>query len=903
MLLVHRDGELGYLKAALAECSGIRSRTIVVEGGVGCGKSALLAAFAEYAEEAGATVLGARGMGANPEKYMTVLHQLNAQLPSGEQPEEAAADPVRHLSDALRVLSRKGPIVICVDDAQDTDHASLFQLFQAVGREPRTLMVFAESLHLPHRDPVIKTELLRQSDSLRIRLGPLDKKGVAEMVDGRIGGPHAGTVVDQLHRISAGNPLLLRALIEECCRWDDAVTEPQPLEGGMYGQAVLTCLYRSGEVALQLGHLLAVLEEVATPALLARVSDRPSAQLDHHIQALRGAGIIDGLRYRHPAARATVLADMTPAAREAMHRTAASVLYEAGLPSPVVATQLLLGRCGAEPWQQVILRHAAEEALTEDDACRAIDLLELALENCPDDERRIEILLRLGLITWRIDPAAVESGYLPELIASMRAGRLSPAAVSVLVRLLIAHGRIEEALEALHQQGVDQHSAPETESEIAPDVAWMWVRYSFHALEFPDEGPATVPGAVPDGADPRIPGMPRLKSSAETLLTHDPAQWVSAAENFLKVTPLTDSAVGSLCSAIKALLFADRLDSAWHWCEQLVKESRRRRCPGWEAVFAVIQGMVAVRQGRLADALSCIELAQSVLPERTWSVLVCGARAVLGVIYTEMGAYEEATRLFDLPVPVDWEKSIFWLGYLRARGCLHLATDRPHAALSDFLRIGKIARRLGLDHPLIVSWGYDAAEAWIRLDEPEQASELLAQQEVKKLPSNGRSRGIALRLRAALAPVADRPLLLGQAVELLHDTGDLLELAKTFADLADAHESTGSPNRADAARRRAWHLARECGAGPLCWRLDRDGRIGALSTRERAVLKDEEPTALAPGKVTQAERRVAELAARGRSNREISQRLSITISTVEQHLTRVYQKLQISRRDQIPVDL
>ncbi|MBL1102479.1 helix-turn-helix transcriptional regulator [Streptomyces coffeae] len=903
MLLVHRDEELGHLKAALAECSGIRSRTIVVEGGVGCGKSALLAAFAEYAAEAGTTVLGARGMGADAETHMTVLDQLRVQLPSGIQPEEAAADPAWHLSDALRALSRQGPVVIYVDDAQDTDQASLFGLFQAAGRVPRTLLVFAESLHLPHRDPVIKTELLRQSDSLRIRLGPLDKKGVAEMIDGRIGGWHAGTVVDRIHRISAGNPLLLRALIEECSGRDDAgadaVTEPQPMEGGMYGQAVLTCLYRSGGVALQLGHILAVLGEAATRELLARVSGRPSAQLDRHIQALRGAGIIDGLSYRHQAARATVLADMAPAVREGLHRTAATALYEAGLPSPVVATQLLFGRCGAEPWQRVILRHAAEEALTEDDAGRAIDLLELALENSPDDEQRIEILLRLSLITWRVDPAAVESRYLPELIASMQAGRLSPAAVSALVRLLIAHGRIEDALEALHQQ----HGAPEAESEITPDVAWMWVRYGFHALEFPDEAPVRAPGAAPDGADARVPGVPRLKSSAETLLTHDPREWVSAAENFLKVTPLTDSTVGPLCSAIKALLFADCLDSAWHWCEQLVKEAQRRRCPGWAAVFAVIQGMVAVRQGSLADALSCIELAQSVLPERTWSVLVCGAHAVLSVIYTEMGALEEATRLFDLPVPADWEKSIYWLGYLRARGCLRLATDRPHAALSDFLRIGKIARRLGIDYPLMVSWCTDAAEAWIRLNEPEQASELLAQQEGKKLPSNGRSRGIALRLKAALAPVADRPRLLGQAVELLHDTGDRLELAKTFADLADAHESAGSPNRADIARRRAWHLARECGAQPLCRRLERDGRIGALAARERSVLKDEEPTAPAPGKVTRAERRVAELAARGHSNREISQRLNITISTVEQHLTRVYQKLHISRRDQIPVGL
>jgi DNA-binding CsgD family transcriptional regulator len=45
-----------------------------------------------------------------------------------------------------------------------------------------------------------------------------------------------------------------------------------------------------------------------------------------------------------------------------------------------------------------------------------------------------------------------------------------------------------------------------------------------------------------------------------------------------------------------------------------------------------------------------------------------------------------------------------------------------------------------------------------------------------------------------------------------------------------------------------------------------------------------------------SERRVALLAAEGYTNREISARLFITISTVEQHLTRVYRKMAITSR-------
>ncbi|WP_431039379.1 helix-turn-helix domain-containing protein [Streptomyces sp. P6-2-1] len=48
------------------------------------------------------------------------------------------------------------------------------------------------------------------------------------------------------------------------------------------------------------------------------------------------------------------------------------------------------------------------------------------------------------------------------------------------------------------------------------------------------------------------------------------------------------------------------------------------------------------------------------------------------------------------------------------------------------------------------------------------------------------------------------------------------------------------------------------------------------------------------------------MAARGYSNRQIAGRLFVTISTVEQHLTRVYRKLQVKRRTELaqllPVD-
>ncbi|MFJ8430697.1 response regulator transcription factor [Kitasatospora sp. NPDC094019] len=76
------------------------------------------------------------------------------------------------------------------------------------------------------------------------------------------------------------------------------------------------------------------------------------------------------------------------------------------------------------------------------------------------------------------------------------------------------------------------------------------------------------------------------------------------------------------------------------------------------------------------------------------------------------------------------------------------------------------------------------------------------------------------------------------------------------------------------------------------------GRPGALAERGGTG-----PGAPPPVVLSRAELRVAELAARGRTNRQIAHELFITVSTVEQHLTSSYRKLRVRRRAELPPHL
>jgi DNA-binding NarL/FixJ family response regulator len=119
-----------------------------------------------------------------------------------------------------------------------------------------------------------------------------------------------------------------------------------------------------------------------------------------------------------------------------------------------------------------------------------------------------------------------------------------------------------------------------------------------------------------------------------------------------------------------------------------------------------------------------------------------------------------------------------------------------------------------------------------------------------------------------------------------------LELARVCCDLGSALRAAGQRTEAQQALKRSYQLASSLGA-------DRIADRAAEELKAAGVRPRREP-AIGLAALTPSERRVAELAAAGNSNREIAQTLFVTQKTVETHLGHVYDKLGIRARHKLP---
>ncbi|NEA27464.1 helix-turn-helix transcriptional regulator, partial [Actinomadura bangladeshensis] len=173
----------------------------------------------------------------------------------------------------------------------------------------------------------------------------------------------------------------------------------------------------------------------------------------------------------------------------------------------------------------------------------------------------------------------------------------------------------------------------------------------------------------------------------------------------------------------------------------------------------------------------------------------------------------------------------------------------------------------------------------------------LAAEGVERATELGLARPLGAALRAAGLVATSRSAitLLERAVDVLAGTPAALEHARALVCLGVALRQA---NRRQAARdplRHGLSLAEALGCRPLA----DQARAELLATGARP----RRTTITGRAALTPAERRVADLAAAGNTNRQIAQALFVTTKTIETHLTRIYRKLRVPGRSDLPAAL
>jgi DNA-binding CsgD family transcriptional regulator/tetratricopeptide (TPR) repeat protein len=917
-MLIERYRQSSLLRRSLTECLAGAGGLTVIRGPVGSGKTELLHSLAREAADAGALFLCVTAIRADRRAPLSVVDQVFAGLDlsadeatqvsrlltdavlsallhdcEDEAAAQSAAPVLEELTSVLLAASEDTPVVVAVDDAHFMDAASLrwlHHLIRRVGRS-RVLVVLAESSSVRLPLPLLSAGLLSQSRCCHVRSGLLSPHEVKLLLAEHPEFP--GECDPALcYEVTGGNLRLLNALIEDC----RTSRPPAEVVGAAFGQAVLTCLFRSDPMLLPFARALAVLDEPVSLALLSDLLGLGAASINWALDAAKDAGLLAEGRFRHQRARSAVLDVTTPQEQADLHKSVAHLLYRNGAAAVTVARHEIAAYHPDAPWSTRVLREAAEQALDDDDAGLALDCLRLAERGELDEAERASIQAVIVRAKWRVDPASAARDIW-ELLNASRAGCLDVKHEVELVNHMSWYGRPAEAAEVLKRVRSSAELRGDGSNGVAAALRSTGVQLAY-----------TYPGVFERTIGERLsPTGPVLAATSErartravgivdTLLTDGlTKQVLDDANALLHESRLNEHTYEPIMQSLGAMVLADCLTGAAFWCDALLREAEERRAPTWCAQISAIRAMISLRQGDLVEAERHGRAALSRIQPRGLGIFIGCPLSTLTLVAIRIGQYDTALNHLSVPVPDAMFQTPVGLRYLRARGRYYLARQCYREAVEDFEACGKLMDAWGIDLPGLVPWRTDLAEAHLGMGIP--ARDLAVDQLARLGPFNKRTRGISLRVLAAATELKDRSPILREAVDVLRTSGDQVELADALLDLSNTQYSLDEHTKARVTGRRAQQIAAQCKMA-ISLRTPSSNAPGQQEATPEGAGED-----LIVLKLSDAERRVASLAAQGYTNRQISSKLYITVSTVEQHLTRVYRKLEVKRRADLPVTL
>lgn len=906
--LVGRHRECAVLDELLAALRAGDSAVCAIRGDAGIGKSVLL----EYVvgQASGVTVARAQGIEADIELAYASLHQLCAPFLSvvdglpGPQRDAlqvafgmAAGDPPDRFLVGLAVLtlltrvSEARPVLVVVDDAHWLDQVSL-QTLEFVARR---LLAEAVAMVFAVRDPEGESALVGLRE---LRVDGLDPVAAGELLEAAVDGRLEERVRDRLVAETHGNPLALL----ELSRGRSAAELAYGLEAvdprSVSNRVEQDFARRLGSLPRQTRTLLliAAAEPVGDARLLLRAADLLDITPD--AAPAKAAGLIEfgeAVRFRHPLARSAVYREADPEERRAVHRALASATDPVQEPDRR-AWHDAQASDGPDEDVAAGLEQAADRARQRGGVAAEAVLLERSAALTPDPWQRG----RRALAAAEAHFSAASPDRATEQAALADLCPLSPLDRARLARLrarmLFARSRSDEAAPLLLD------AAAQFAAEGSPLARETYLE-AISATVFAGRVHGTA-GARAAAIAARASGPPASEPSdllldgVATLLADDGERGVPALRRAFQ--PFAhEELVGREATMRWLLLMPVALEAfihhAWDlpaWDTLATRAVRLARDIGALGVLPpalIYAGGVHIHHGDFAAATRMIEEADAIAAAtgqapHTYAALVLAAwrgdeEAAAGIIEEARVGVEQRGEVSLLGVT----------GYVQ--GVLYNGLARYDQAL--------IAARAGIDHDGFNFTGLslvEHVEAATRCGELAQATDSLARLvELTRAADTGWARGIRARSEALLADGEEADRLYRTAVEQLSLDRVSVEVARTHLLFGEWLRRT----RRRAEARDQLRIAHQMFDGMRATAFAERARRELLATGEHVRTRATEPAS----SLTPQEAQIAALAASGMTNPKIGAELFLSPHTIEWHLRKVYTKLDISSRRELPTAL
>ena len=877
---------------------------LLIQGAPGMGKTTVVLEAIEAARGRGHRVLQARPAEAEADLSFAALgdlvgrpfDELKAALPAPQrQALEVAlrlreagepADPLT-LSSALltvlTILSRAEPLLIAIDDAQWLDGASRRALEFAVRRLPRGVGVIAAGRLDPGAETPLDLDRALQPERLeRLTLGPLSLAALHHLVRSRLGLSLSRPILVRLAEAASGNPFHALEIAGVLARGErlpdigDLLPIPRTLH-----ELLEDRIGRLSPAARAVASAAAAVSRPTAGTVTAAVDD--GLDVEAALLEAEEAGVLlsdgDRLRFAHPLFASAIYGALTAGRRRALHERLAAIVGDA----EERALHLARSVKGSDATAAAAIEAAAELATRRGAPDAAAELYDAARRLTPADAVEDLVRRQLGGASAR-SLAGDLVGARTLATQALETGPTGPlrARALLLLGLLARYSESIDAGVAYHERALE---------EVGDDVA---LRVEILLALF------LQVAVAPDQASRRADEAIKLLRDGG-----DPATLARALNRkFVAGAVLGRGAVLQELEEALALEARSTGERSWypmlwyHWIDDLeaVRERHRQHAEYYRdrgdvvgaAEIAEFVAMAEFRAGNWATAETALEEACETLAQFELRGPFVASFADRSIIDAHRGRFDRARGTLRDILTVE-RLDLFWrLVCHSAQGAVEFCIGDHTAADAAWAAMREEARAVGWIDFLEDRSEPDHVEALLGLGRPDDARRVLVHLEWRgqTLPRPWIEAGLP-RARALLTAAEGR---LPEALAILDGAEPVPGLPFERARLLLVRgQIERRANRRRAARDSLTEaLAIFAALGSPPWERRARDEITRLGLRHRG-----------PNELTETERRIAELAAAGMTNRQVAEAAFVSPKTVEANLARAYQKLGIRSRAEL----